>query len=174
MKSFFGPQKTLPWRPIFAGFIHKTVAQPGGLTLGSALHLVFTFSQQSTVRRLDHLSRLNMHSMVRIICSPNQPTIGSAVFATYRYTSTETTERATSVAIGRINAMHELPIECKDPRVQPPLSSKFAVKKSLISSIRASLSCLYWVSIAGTGELDMNLTSWKVGIHRHCSINKLN
>ena len=29
-------------------------------------------------------------------------------------------------------------------------------------------------SIAGTEELDMNLTSLKVGIHRHCSINKLN
>ena len=70
--------------------------------------------------------------------------------------------------------LHTFCYICKGLRVQPPLSSKFAVKKSLISSIRASLSCLYWVSIAGTGELDMNLTSLKVGIHRHCSINKLN
>ena len=63
---------------------------------------------------------------------------------------------------------------CKDPRVQPPLSSKFAVKKSLIDSIRASLSvCIEFRSFVPE-ELDMNLTSLKVGIHRHCSINKLN
>ena len=63
---------------------------------------------------------------------------------------------------------------CKDPRVQPPLSSKFAVKKSLINSIRASPAvCVSYRSFAPK-ELDMNLTSLKVGIHRHCSINKLN
>ena len=32
--------------------------------------------------------------------------------------------------------------KCKGPRVQPPLSSKFAVKNSLTNSIRASLACL--------------------------------
>ena len=63
---------------------------------------------------------------------------------------------------------------CKSPRVQFPLSPKFAVKKSLINSIRASLAvCVSYRSFAPE-ELDMNLTSLKVGIHRHCSINKLN
>jgi len=65
-------------------------------------------------------------------------------------------------------------MNCKDPRVQPPLSSKFVVKKFLINSIRTSLSiCVSYRSFVPK-ELDMNLTSLKVGIHRHCSINKLN
>jgi len=63
---------------------------------------------------------------------------------------------------------------CKGLSVQPPLSSKFAVKKTHINSIRASLSiCIGFRSFVPE-ELDMNLTSLKVGIHRHCSINKLN
>jgi len=63
---------------------------------------------------------------------------------------------------------------CKDPRVQFPLSPKFAYKKTHINSIRASLSiCVSYRSFVPK-ELDMNLTLLKVGIHRHCSINKLN
>ena len=35
------PQGALPWQPIFVGFDHRRlVAQPGGLTLGFAMHLV--------------------------------------------------------------------------------------------------------------------------------------
>jgi len=64
--------------------------------------------------------------------------------------------------------------KCKGPGVQLPLSPKFAVKESHTNSRRASSVYLCWISIAGTEELDMNLTSLKVGIHRHCSINKLN
>ena len=63
---------------------------------------------------------------------------------------------------------------CKDPRVQPPLSSKFACKKTHINSIRASLSICVSFRPFVPKELDMNPTSLKVGIHRHCSINKLN
>ena len=64
--------------------------------------------------------------------------------------------------------------KCKGLRVQPPLSSKFACKKSLINSIRAPLSICIGFRPFVPEELDMNLTSLKVGIHRHCSINKLN
>ena len=65
-------------------------------------------------------------------------------------------------------------IMCKGPSVQLPLSPKFAVKKSLTNSIRASPAiCIEFRSFVPK-ELDMNLTSLKVEIHRHCSINKLN
>ena len=63
---------------------------------------------------------------------------------------------------------------CKGLRVQPPLSSKSACKKCYTRSCRVSLSiCIGFRSFVPE-ELDMNLTSLKVGIHRHCSINKLN
>ena len=50
-------------------------------------------------------------------------------------------------------------ILCKGLRVQPPLSSKFACKKSLINSIRASLSICIGFRPFVPEELDMNLTS---------------
>ena len=63
---------------------------------------------------------------------------------------------------------------CKDPRVQPPLSSKFAVKKTHTNFCRDRQSICIGLRPFVPRELDMNLTSLKVGIHRHCSINKLN
>ena len=39
--SFSIPRGSFPWQPIFVGFNHRRlVAQPGGLMLGFALHLV--------------------------------------------------------------------------------------------------------------------------------------
>jgi len=63
---------------------------------------------------------------------------------------------------------------CKGLRVQPPLSSKLAVKKTHTNFRRDRQSICIGFRPFVPEELDMNLTSLKVGIHRHCSINKLN
>jgi len=49
--SFSIPQGTLPWKPIFVVVLgvavrRRLVAQPGGLTLGFALHLVFSAARR--------------------------------------------------------------------------------------------------------------------------------
>ena len=63
---------------------------------------------------------------------------------------------------------------CKGPSVQLPLSPKFAVKKTHTNFCRDRQSICIGFRPFVPEELDMNLTSLKVGIHRHCSINKLN
>jgi len=78
--SFLITQGTLPWQPISAVAARRQlVAQPGGLALGFALHLVCTSSAAVIV--LQH-SDLTTHCSLQntLCCSLNSEHAGSAVY----------------------------------------------------------------------------------------------